>query len=405
MAGTAQKITGGDWSLSFSYTRQDEIGLLAGAFRGMTNQLKDIISSLEERITERTHLLERRARYLEAATEIGHAASQVPDMDILLTQATHHISQRFGFYHVGIFLLDQAGEYAVLRASNSEGGWKMLTRGHRLKVGSQGIVGYVTGTAQPRIALNVGEDAVHFDNPDLPETRSEMALPLKVGKTLLGALDVQSQEIDAFSQEDASVLTVLANQVAMAIHNAHLLEKVEASLEAERRAYGQLNIASWSETLKYRSGIAFRSDTEGIHEAETTFSGLSQQATQTGLTIVGNQTDNHYPLAVPVISRNVVVGVLDTFKIVEKGPWTPNEIQLIENVAEQLGIALENARLFEETQRKARHERTVANVTSQVWASTDIETILKTAVAELSRALNASEGVIQLNLSDNGEHV
>ena len=167
---------------------------MAKTFNSMTGRVRDLIGNLEQRVAERTQALERRAIQLQAAADVGGTAARLRDLDELLRQVTRLISQRFGFYHVGIFLLDERGEYAVLRASNSEGGQRMLTRGHKLKVGQVGIVGYVTGAGEARIALNVGEDIQYFNNPDLPTTQSEMALPLIVGGRILGALDIQSSQ-------------------------------------------------------------------------------------------------------------------------------------------------------------------------------------------------------------------
>ena len=122
------------------------------------------------------------------------------------------MSERFGYYHTGIFLNNETGQYAILQATNSAGGKKMLDREHRLEIGENSIVGYVAQNSRPRIALDVGLDAVYFNNPDLPGTRSEMALPLVVGGQILGALDVQSTESQAFSEEDSSTLQILAEQ-------------------------------------------------------------------------------------------------------------------------------------------------------------------------------------------------
>ncbi len=178
------------------------------------------------------------------------------------------ISERFGFYHTGIFLLDPAREWAILQAASSKGGQRMLARGHRLRVGEVGIVGYATAYNLPRIALDVGEDAVYFDNPDLPETRSEIALPLRARGEVIGALDVQSREPDAFSDEDVTALQTLADQVAVAISNARLFQQAQESLEAQRRAYGELSHQAWRDLLRGRPNLGFLRNRQGISPAE-----------------------------------------------------------------------------------------------------------------------------------------
>ena len=164
---------------------------------------------------------------LQMAAEVARDATTAHDLDDLLNRAVNLVRDRFGFYHAGIFLVDERGEYAVLRAATGEAGRAMLEHGHKLRVGEVGIVGYVTGTGQPRIALDVGADAVHFKNPFLPETRSELALPFKVEERVIGALDVQSRRAAAFDEDDVRMLQVMADQLAVAIEKAHLLHETQ----------------------------------------------------------------------------------------------------------------------------------------------------------------------------------
>src|SRR5574341_1683568 len=178
--------------------------------------------------------IQRRATQFEVLAQVTQAITSVRDLRELLPQIATVISEKFGFYHVGVFLLDGAREYAVLSATNSEGGRRMLARKHRLRVGEQGIVGNVTATGKPRIAMDVGEDAVFFDNPELPDTHSEMALPLKSSGLVVGALDVQNMETGAFTDEDVQMLSLLADQVSLAIENARLFQETRNALaEAE----------------------------------------------------------------------------------------------------------------------------------------------------------------------------
>ncbi|MEA3351442.1 MAG: histidine kinase N-terminal 7TM domain-containing protein, partial [Chloroflexota bacterium] len=214
--------------------------------------LQDITERKREQVT-----MERRSQQLQAAAEVGQAAVTLRNLDELMPQVTQLISQRFSFYHVGIFLLDDHHEFAVLQAANSESGQRMLNRGHRLKVGEVGIVGYVTAQQEARIALDVGTDAVFFDNPDLPETRSEMALPLIIGGELLGAIDVQSKREAAFSDEDINVLQILADQIAIAIENARLFTEHNEALKTARRAYSELSQEAWGELLRTQPELGF----------------------------------------------------------------------------------------------------------------------------------------------------
>jgi HAMP domain-containing protein/putative methionine-R-sulfoxide reductase with GAF domain len=240
----AQRIIAGDFSEDVQPGLMDEIGELAINFNKMSEQMRRLISDLEGQVSARTVELtsrsqelevlaaqeQRRASQLQAIAQVSTIINAVQSTEELLPRITQVISEQFGYYHVGIFLLNEDGRWAVLNAANSEGGKKMLARNHRLRVGGAGIVGYVTSTSLPRIALDVGDDAYFFDNPDLPNTRSEMAVPLKLGKTIIGALDVQSEKAGAFSQSDVELLSVLADQVSVAIENARSYERTQKAL-------------------------------------------------------------------------------------------------------------------------------------------------------------------------------
>jgi GAF domain-containing protein/HAMP domain-containing protein len=400
---TAIQIATGDLARAAEVERGDEIGVLGRAFNSMTSQLRDLIGSLEQRVAERTRDLKRRALQLQAAAEVGRAAASLRDLDELLSQVTHLISERFGFYHAGVFLLDEAGEYAVLQAANSEGGQRMLARGHRLPVGQQGIVGYVTGRGEPRIALDVGADAVFFDNPDMPYTRSEMALPLVAGGRVLGALDVQSVEEAAFTPEDIEVLQVLADQVAVAIENARLFAETQEALEATRRAYGEMSRQAWEETLHSRTELGFRSDERGVTSAGDLWRPEMEQALHEGRTVqisdlqsLNQPTGQIQPLAVPIKVRGQVIGVLDTYKPDDAGRWMPEEIAALEEITEQLGAALESARLYEDVQRTAARERLTREITDELHRATTTEGIVQTAVDALFRVLGTSRAFGQL---------
>jgi len=208
-----------------------------------TRELEASSQELEAKNAELETTLEtsqRRSRLLQASTEVSRAIARIRDVDQLLSQVTFLISQQFGFYHTGIFLVDESGLNAVLRAANSPGGQKMLARGHRLGVGTAGIVGFVTGSGRTRVARRAGTDIAYFDNPDLPETQSEVAIPLNIAGRTIGALDVQSTQPDDFDQEDIATLTALADQISIGIENVDLLKRAKATLqeaEAAQRRY------------------------------------------------------------------------------------------------------------------------------------------------------------------------
>jgi len=343
-----------------------------------------------------TSELGRRARYLEATAEVARNAASMLDQQELLSRAVTLVSEQFGFYHAGIFLLDGTREYAVLRAASSEGGQRMLECKHRLRVGQEGIVGYVTGQGQPRIALDVGADAVFFDNPDLPETRSEMALPLRVRGEIIGALDVQSPEPAAFSDEDVAVLQTLADQLAVAISNADLYQQAQESLEVERRAYGEFSRQSWKELLRAQPNLGFHRRERGISPAGDVWHAEMETALQTGQTTPGG--DSTERLATPIKVRGHVIGVIDAQRSGDAAGWTREQIALLEALADQVGMALESARLYQEAQRRASREQLTREITSRMRETLDTDTILQVAVREIGDALGLHDMTIRLEM-------
>jgi GAF domain-containing protein len=357
-------------------------------------------------LEERTHDLERRTRYLEANAEVARDTVAVLDVQELLDRVVRLISRRFNFYHTGIFLLDSMREWANLQAASSAGGLRMLSRGHRLRVGEEGIVGYVAESGEPRIALDVGADAVFFDNPDLPETRSEIALPLRARGQILGVLDVQSAQAQAFSEEDTTILQVLADQIAMAISNARLFEQVQESLEAERRAYSQLSGEAWKEMLRTRPERGYRYS----HGTVVPVDGDPREKaslldTQVGMPRKDRAASDALPeVSIPLRVRGQVIGHMKAHKPADAGQWAPEERELLEDLTEQLTLTLESARLQQETQRQALREQLIGQVTARMRETLSIEAVLQTAAEETRRNLDLPEVVIQLRTDEDGRH-
>lgn len=387
----AERITAGDLSKPVSVSTRTEVGALARVFNAMARQLQALIGGLEERVAERTAELEeanqrneQRAKQFEAITLVSTATSSIRSLKELLPRITELISQQFGYYHAGIFLNDLNNENAVLSAANSEGGQRMLKRGHQLKIGEQGIVGYAISTAEARIALDVGEDAVYFDNPDLPDTRSEMALPLKVGDTIVGALDVQSTQESAFSEEDINVLSVLADQVSLAIDNARLFGQSRRSLAELETMNRQFLRQAWGRLPKEQNLAGFRYNVHGASpiEAKTQFNntGSGEEETKEG---------NNSGVSVPIVIRGETIGTLSVH-IPADNNINADQMDLVNAVAERVALSAENARLFEETTRRAERERLVSDITVKIRSTNDPEVMIQTALDELKDALGAT---------------
>jgi len=368
-------------------------------------ELEDLTTNLEQRVNERTSEIEnvnrqteRRAAQLRAVMELSEAIAQLQDLSEIFPATTKLISERFGFYHVGIFLIDPDRQYAILQAANSEGGKQMLARNHQLKLGV-GVVGFCAQTGQPRIALDVGADAVFFNNPDLPNTRSEVALPMSSGGKTTGVLDVQSTEAGAFSREDLQVLTALANQVSIALENARLLTETRTALLQVQEIYNEFTRTAWSRTVTQADQHGFRFQTGRIELMENALQTPEvASAVQSG-EVMSNQTNGSKQksaaLAVPVKLRNEVIGVLHLESNDPLKHWQEDEISLVQAVAERAAFAMENARLFQDARRRAAKERLISEASARIGSALQLENILQTTAEELERVLGGSEILIR----------
>ncbi len=359
---------------------------------------------------------QRRAAQLAAAAEVARDATSILDVEQLLNETVHLISEQFGFYHAGVFLLDEAGEYAVLQAASSEGGQRMLARGHKLRVGKVGIVGKVAATGEPHIALDVGKDAVHFANPDLPDTHSEMGLPLRVRGRVIGVLDVQSTRVAAFTEDDVAVLQTLADQLAAAIANARLFRAVRE--EASRRALinevlhaastsldpgellhqagevisRRLNRPSalfvWSEDEEVLRPVAIHNDRGDDVPVPPEARITREMAPALFEEVIDRQSPARLrPLAdhlgpytqmmaqklgikvgiyVPLLSRDRLLGVL-VVALMDDDP--PGIADFVEVVGANLSVALENARLYQEAIHTAERLKEMDRLKSQFLAN------------------------------------
>ncbi len=394
---------------------------------------------------------QRRAIQLTTAAEVSRDAISTLDMEQLLTNAVNLIHNRFGFYHAGIFLLDDAGEYAVLHAATGKAGRKMLEQQHKLKVGEVGIVGYVTATGEPRIALDVGQDAVHFDNPLLPNTRSEMALPLKVRGRVIGALDVQSTKEAAFSAEDIATLQTMADQLAIAIENARLYE------EERRRAEELATLNAITKTVSRSLDLdtildealskvfeVIEADAGGIYLLDerndeltlTVHHGFSEsflqekQRLSVGEGAVGQAAqavrpilveapaDDELPaegerailleegiragVSVPLSTRGRVHGVLSIARRQER-PFTSREVELLTAIGNQIAVAIENAQLYKKATDRMKEATALHRVSSTLMRTLNLDQLLESVLEVLQRSFGYSHCAISLVDEKTGE--
>ena len=311
----------------------------------------------------------------EAIARISHIINNTQNLDQLLPQITETISSQLGYYHVGIFLMDVHQEFAVLVAANSEGGRELIARSHRIRKERKQIVGDVIETGKPRIALDFGTDAALLST-DFPETRSEIALPLRSGVEIIGALDVQSKLQNAFTDDDVNILSVLADQVSIAIQNARSFQQSREALDQARRAASQLSEQQWSVFLKNQPPSKYH------------FDGVTANESQSAKTMPNN-------LKIPIILRGVQIGVLNLSTPDPTRKWDDNEIAMAQATAERTAIAIENARLLQDAQKRASKERTIGQISAKIGSLINIENIVKTTIEELGGTLPNTDVAIQ----------
>lgn len=379
--------------------------LVAFALRDVTDALKRahenehmLAESLQDLQTSRAELeartrdLERRSVQLQTAAEIARDATTARDLGDLLSRTTNLIQSRFDYYYVGIFLVEEVDIgseraraqdlYAVLHAATGEAGQQLLEQSYRLRVGGISMVGIVTATGQPRIAQDISSDAMRYENPLLPETRSEVALPLQVGGRVIGALDVQSREPAAFDSDEVTILQTMADQLAVAIQNTRLLGQMRQTVRELEMASGRYTRESWRETIEgAERTLGYRYLKSGVEPIA-------------GRPSLGDVLEDRYTATVPIRFRDAVIG---TFTLRSTGDAIPEEARLlVQGVAERLTLALENARLLEETRQRAAWEQTLSEMTARFTRSLDTDTLLRTAVRELGQLLQMDEIAIHI---------
>jgi PAS domain S-box-containing protein len=404
---------------------------------GSINGLLSISSNITDQVKTR-QLAEHRADQLLTASDIAQQSTTgTMDIEVTLSRLVDLIKARFDFYHASVFLIDRMGKYAVLRESTGEAGAQLKERGHKLAVGSPSIVGQATGKGQPVVIGDVTKEDNYFANPLLPLTRSEMAIPMKIGDRILGAVDVQSTEYDAFSQDDINILQVLANQAAVAVQNEDLYSHTNESLSRHRL----LNQMTSSNVENMTAEDAIRATLEVLHQAmpeeQITYfvqeqgNQLSARASvglpnteQTaksipfGQGIIGRAAAEGKPiqvddvqfeinpepqnfetnsiLAVPVMFADKVLGVLNV-ESTELARFDLNDEEFVSTVATNMGSIISNINLVDQVRDQVNRQQKLIEITSKLRRSVDINTIMQTSVTEIASAMNIRKATIKIN--------
>lgn len=363
---TFNKIEKGDLTQRAPVSSTDEMGIVTMQFNRMVARLESLQSTLEQQVVERT-------KQLAASNEVGRAAASSLDPEQLLARVVPLFPEQFGYYYAAIYVLDPSGKWAELKEATGEAGRVLKQNHHRLEVSGKSMVGTAIREQSPRIAQVASDEKQRMENPLLPYTRSEIALPLMVGDRVLGALNVQSTREADFGPQVIETMRNMAGQVAIALENARLFQEAQQVIRELRTVQQQYLLEGWT---------GFAEDNEKLEYR------------------IGDEEDeNSRKLEVPISLRDQILGQI---MLEGQGEWSAEQQTLVDAVATQAAIALENARLVSESRQIALRERMVADINSKIWASATIDGVLQTVIKELGRRLNASSATIELTI-DPGE--
>ncbi|MCC6500049.1 MAG: GAF domain-containing protein [Anaerolineales bacterium] len=447
LAQAASLISEGDFSQTADVQSQDEIGRLAVAFNKMTQQLRDLIANLEARVAVRTQAL-------SSVAEVSTAASSILETDKLLQQVVDLAKERFNFYHSHIYLLNEAGDALALAAGAGEPGRQMVAKGHAIPLNREQSL--VARAARERRGVTVNDVTQAPDflpNPLLPETRSELAVPMIVGDKVLGVFDVQSEVVGRFTEADINVQTALASQVAVAVQNARQYDQTQSALAQSEKLFQASRRLTQSESLQ--GLVASAVEALGITDIDrVVLGGLDYGAAGEleSMTIIANWSKNpdlqatavgtHYPQAVlssislftsskplffndmwndervdettKALAKRVnyrMIAALPLFlgsrqnalllfEGAQPHAFTSDEIRLFNALAPQLATVLENRRQFERAQKEAAREAALNLINQKIQSATTVEAVLQIAARELGHALGAPMTVAQLSVKD-----
>lgn len=364
---TFNKIEQGDLTQRAPVSSTDELGIVTMQFNRMVARLELLQENLEQQVVERT-------KQLAATNEVGRVASSSLDPEQLLARVLPLFPEQFDYYYAAIYLLDPSGKWAELKEATGEAGRVLKQNRHRLEIAGKSMVGAAIREQAPRIAQIASDEKQRIDNPLLPYTRSEIALPLMVGDRVLGALNVQSTREADFGPQVIETMKNLAGQVAIALENARLFQEAQQVIRELRTVQQQYLFEGWT--------------------------GFSQANEKLEYRIGDEDDDDSRKLEVPISLRDQILGQI---MLAGQREWTPDQQSLVNAVATQAAIALENARLVSESRQIALRERMAAEINAKIWASATIDGVLQTVIKELGRRLNASSAIIELDIDDTGE--
>jgi GAF domain-containing protein/HAMP domain-containing protein len=391
------------WARKVKVDSRDEIGQLGSAFNTMSVQLQNLIDTLEEQVANRT-------RQLEAVMQITQQLASILDLSDLLRQIVILTKETFDYYHVQIYLLDESSQMLQLVEGYGQAGMEMKARGYKIVLDSStSMVARSARTGEIVQVDNVREEADWLPNPLLPDTYSEMAVPINLAGQVVGVLDVQDDEVASLDKGDADLLYSLANQVAVAIHNARLFTAVETALAEARATQARYAQQSWEKTKIAPAGGQYlyvdpNTTPPGKHEQEAMTEVERKALAQNhAVVVVSNESIEGESLVVPINLHNKTIGALQLHTAGNGLIWDKDDLTLVQTVADQIAQAAENLRLFDETRQRAGREQTIRQITEHMRSATNLDELVKITAEELGQRFSAKYAFVKLGLDTSVE--
>jgi len=368
--------------------RQDDLEKTNQMLRTREQELEDAQLAMEQQVNERTQELTyrnqailERAERLKSVVETSRSLIATQEIDRLLPTIVQMVSRQFKYDHVGIYLLDEQEQHAVLVAASSEGGARIIERGKHLSLSEQSPVEYALHSGQARVIEETSKDPLFKPEPELPGTCSELVLPLKSGQAVIGALDLQSRMQMAFTEEYISVLSILSDLVAVAIQNSMLNENTQRALREVEANIQQNTSKVWGRWLESIKARGYRYDgirAEPLKEVDVS-------------SVTGRKTQS-----IPIRLRGRTIGNLKIKLSEASQGWTEDDHAIAAATAERTALALEGARLLDNAKRRAAREAFLSEMGTKLSTSFRLDSIIRDTVEELGQTLQGSTISFQL---------
>jgi GAF domain-containing protein/HAMP domain-containing protein len=364
----ARQVEQGDLEVEVSVKTEDEVGQLAQTFNSMASQLHSVLGTLEQQVEERT-------RGLSIVAAINERLTGILNIDQLLDEVVHQVKDNFNYYHVHIYLLNQSQDRLVVAAGTGQAGAAMKANEHSIDINAKSLVARAARSANIVTIANVHQEEDWLPNALLPNTNSEVAVPVILTGQVVGVLDVQEDKINAFDTASFDLLRSVADQVALGIRNAQQFEQVQSTLAELQDVQQQYLEQSWDKVALSRFTSA---------QAEVQLADKPVETTSSFTT--------------PIEFRQTSIGSLELEDVNPQRVWSDDELALINAVTDQVAQSAENLRLFEEARELAGREQTIREITDKLRSAPNLDTLLETAARELGLRLGARHTVLEMGI-------